>query len=112
VEGAGVEEGWAPNRDPADLSADARPPSGSTWEWDETTSEYYLHLYLKEQPDLNWENVELREAVYGMMRWWLDRGADGFRMDVVGRCGLSFVPHPASSAQPVLYTHTVPLHTV
>jgi oligo-1,6-glucosidase len=46
-------------------------------------------LYLKEQPDLNWENVELREAVYAMMRWWLDRGADGFRMDVVGRCGPS-----------------------
>ncbi|RSH95501.1 hypothetical protein EHS25_000593 [Saitozyma podzolica] len=57
--------------------------AGSAWEWDETTSEYYLHLYLKEQPDLNWENVELREAVYAMMRWWLDRGADGFRMDVI-----------------------------
>ncbi|ORY35315.1 putative hydrolase [Naematelia encephala] len=57
--------------------------AGSAWEWDEITQEFYLHLFLKEQPDLNWENEEVREAVYGMMKWWLERGTDGFRMDVI-----------------------------
>ncbi|HEY8787975.1 MAG TPA: alpha-glucosidase [Actinopolymorphaceae bacterium] len=57
--------------------------SGSAWELDETTGEYFLHLFSKKQPDLNWENPEVREAVYAMMRWWLDRGVDGFRMDVI-----------------------------
>ncbi|TKA43122.1 hypothetical protein B0A54_06070 [Friedmanniomyces endolithicus] len=58
--------------------------TGSAWEWDETTQEYYLHLYCKEQPDLNWENPKLRQAVYDdIMKWWLDRGCDGFRMDVI-----------------------------
>src|SRR6185312_2987245 len=45
--------------------------------------EYYLHLFSRKQPDLNWENPEVRQAVYAMMRWWLDRGVDGFRMDVI-----------------------------
>ena len=57
--------------------------SGPTWELDETTGEYYLHLFTRKQPDLNWENPEVRQAVYSMMRWWLDRGVDGFRMDVI-----------------------------
>ncbi|QDB79170.1 alpha-glucosidase [Georgenia wutianyii] len=57
--------------------------SGSTWEWDEASGEYYLHLFSRKQPDLNWENPQVREAVYAMMRWWLDRGVDGFRMDVI-----------------------------
>jgi oligo-1,6-glucosidase len=57
--------------------------SGPTWEWDAVTGEYYLHLFDRKQPDLNWENPEVREAVYTMMRWWLDRGVDGFRMDVI-----------------------------
>jgi oligo-1,6-glucosidase len=57
--------------------------SGSAWELDEPTGEYYLHLFSRRQPDLNWENPEVREAVYAMMRWWLDRGVDGFRMDVI-----------------------------
>ncbi len=57
--------------------------SGSTWEWDEKSGQYYLHLFSKKQPDLNWENPEVRRAVYEMMRWWLDRGVDGFRMDVI-----------------------------
>ncbi|MFA9560245.1 alpha-glucosidase [Evansella sp. AB-rgal1] len=56
---------------------------GSTWEYDETTDEYYLHLFSKKQPDLNWENPRLRSEVYDMMNWWLDKGIDGFRMDVV-----------------------------
>ncbi|WP_459644606.1 glycoside hydrolase family 13 protein [Kineococcus sp. NUM-3379] len=57
--------------------------SGPAWELDEATGEYYLHLFSRKQPDLNWENPEVRAAVYAMMNWWLDRGVDGFRMDVV-----------------------------
>jgi oligo-1,6-glucosidase len=57
--------------------------SGSVWNLDEPSGEYYLHLFDRRQPDLNWENPEVREAIYEMMRWWLDRGVDGFRMDVI-----------------------------
>ena len=57
--------------------------SGPAWELDEASGEYYLHLFDRKQPDLNWENPEVRQAVYAMMRWWLDRGVDGFRMDVI-----------------------------
>ncbi len=57
--------------------------SGSTWQFDPDSGEYYLHLFSVKQPDLNWENPEVRQAVYDMMRWWLDRGVDGFRMDVI-----------------------------
>jgi glycosidase len=58
--------------------------SGPAWEYDEHTGEYYLHLFAKEQPDLNWENEETREAIYNSaMRFWLDKGVDGFRVDVV-----------------------------
>jgi oligo-1,6-glucosidase len=57
--------------------------SGPAWTWDEKTGQYYLHLFSAKQPDLNWENPEVRQALYAMMRWWLDRGVDGFRMDVI-----------------------------
>jgi oligo-1,6-glucosidase len=57
--------------------------SGPTWTWDERTGQYYLHIFSTKQPDLNWENPEVRQAVYAIMRWWLDRGVDGFRMDVI-----------------------------
>lgn len=57
--------------------------SGPAWELDETTNEYYLHLFSKKQPDLNWENEKLRQEVYQMITRWLDRGIDGFRMDVI-----------------------------
>ncbi|MBO3725714.1 alpha-glucosidase [Actinomyces bowdenii] len=57
--------------------------SGPAWAWDEATGEFYLHLFSTKQPDLNWENPEVRRAVHGMMTWWLDRGVDGFRMDVI-----------------------------
>ena len=56
---------------------------GSAWEFDENTEEYFLHLFTKRQPDLNWENKELREAVYSMINWWLDKGIDGFRVDAI-----------------------------
>ena len=57
--------------------------SGSAWQLDELSGQYYLHLFDVKQPDLNWENPEVRQAVYAMMRWWLDKGVDGFRMDVI-----------------------------
>jgi oligo-1,6-glucosidase len=57
--------------------------SGPTWELDRASGEYFLHLFDRTQPDLNWENPQVRQAVYAMMRWWLDRGVDGFRMDVI-----------------------------
>jgi oligo-1,6-glucosidase len=57
--------------------------SGSAWQYDENTDEYFLHLFSKKQPDLNWENPVLRKEIYDMMTWWLDKGVDGFRMDVI-----------------------------
>lgn len=59
--------------------------SGSAWQYDKTTDMYYLHLYSSKQPDLNWENETLRKEIYHMMRWWLDKGIDGFRMDVINK---------------------------
>jgi alpha-glucosidase len=57
---------------------------GSAWEWDETTQEYYYHYFFKEQPDLNWHNPQVRRAMWDAVRFWLDRGVDGFRLDAVG----------------------------
>ena len=56
---------------------------GPAWEYDPASGQYYLHLFAREQPDLNWENPEVRDAVYDMMNWWLDRGVDGFRVDAI-----------------------------
>jgi alpha-glucosidase len=56
---------------------------GSAWEWDQPTEQFYLHSFLKQQPDLNWRNPQVRAAMYMAMRFWLDRGVDGFRMDVL-----------------------------
>ena len=56
---------------------------GSTWEYDQKTDQYYLHLFSKKQPDLNWENQEVREELYDMINWWLEKGVDGFRLDVI-----------------------------
>lgn len=61
--------------------------SGSAWQFDETTSQYYLHLYSKKQPDLNWENPHLRQEIYQMMNFWIDKGIGGFRMDVIDTIG-------------------------
>jgi oligo-1,6-glucosidase len=57
--------------------------SGSAWQYDEATCEYFLHLFSKKQPDLNWENPKVRAEVFDMMLWWLEKGIDGFRMDVI-----------------------------
>lgn len=74
---------WKPGKD-------GGPPNnwrsffhGSAWEYDENTDEYFLHLFTKKQPDLNWENPKLRQEVYSLMKFWLDKGVDGFRMDVI-----------------------------
>ena len=56
---------------------------GSAWEYDENTNEYYLHLFSKKQPDLNWENEDMRNEIYKMINWWLDKGIDGFRVDAI-----------------------------
>lgn len=58
-------------------------PTGSAWKLDEQTNQYYLHLFATEQPDLNWENPDVRAAVHSLIRFWLDKGVDGFRMDVI-----------------------------
>ncbi|GAA1744976.1 alpha-glucosidase [Rothia terrae] len=56
---------------------------GRAWEYDENTDQWYMHIFSKKQPDLNWENPKVREAIYEMTRWWLDKGIDGFRLDAI-----------------------------
>lgn len=72
--------------------------SGSAWEYDEATGQYYMHLFSKKQPDLNWENEEVRQALYDMVNWWLDKGIDGFRVDAISHIkkepGLKDMPNP------------------
>ncbi|SFE91025.1 glycoside hydrolase family 13 protein [Peptostreptococcus sp. D1] len=57
--------------------------SGSAWEYDENTEQYYLHLFTKKQPDLNWENPKVRQEVWDLMKFWMDKGVDGWRLDVI-----------------------------
>jgi alpha-glucosidase len=80
---------WYVWRDP---KPDGSPPNnwiatfgGPTWEWDQTTQQYYLHSFLKEQPDLNWRHPEVEAAMHNVLRSWMDRGVDGFRIDVMDR---------------------------
>ncbi|MNZ74487.1 Oligo-1,6-glucosidase [compost metagenome] len=80
---------WRPGKDDPEGNGVKEPNnwgsffSGSAWQYDEITDEYYLHIFSKKQPDLNWENEKVRREVYDMMTWWLDKGSDGFRMDVI-----------------------------
>ncbi|MDU2146480.1 MAG: alpha-glucosidase [Paraclostridium sordellii] len=71
---------------------------GSAWVKDEKTNQYYLHLFTKKQPDLNWKNKDMRSAIYEMMNWWLDKGIDGFRVDAISHInkeeGLLDMPNP------------------
>jgi len=74
----------------ADARPDGSPPTnwigpfgGSTWTWDEATGQYYLHIFLTEQPDLNWRNPEVQDAMLDVLRFWLERGVDGFRIDAL-----------------------------
>jgi oligo-1,6-glucosidase len=103
---------WQPAR--YDEQGNRMPPTnyrsyfaGGTWTWDEHTEEYYLHLYDRSQPDLNWENEDCRKAIYdSAMRFWLDKGIDGFRVDTVNKYSkvLPFadapVTDPTSDIQP------------
>ena len=57
--------------------------SGSTWQYDKMTEEYFLHFFTKKQPDLNWENPKVRQEIYDIMHFWFQKGVDGFRMDVI-----------------------------
>jgi oligo-1,6-glucosidase len=74
---------WRDARDGAEPNNWGSLFGGSAWAWEQATEQYYLHLFDRKQPDLNWENPQVREAVHDIMRWWLDRGVDGFRMDVI-----------------------------
>ena len=77
-----------------DSNSDGTPPSdigslfgGSAWQWDAHTEQYYLHLFSKRQPDLNWENPQVHDKVFAMMNWWIDQGIGGFRLDVIDLIG-------------------------
>jgi alpha-glucosidase len=71
---------------------------GSAWEYDEKTDQYFMHIFSRKQPDLNWENKEVRDALYDMVNWWLDKGIDGFRVDAISHIkkeeGLEDMPNP------------------
>jgi oligo-1,6-glucosidase len=89
---------WRPGQDGREPNNWKSTFSGSAWQYDEATGEYYLHLFSKKQPDLNWENPKLRQEIYDMMKFWLDKGIDGFRMDVINFIskvdGLPDAPNP------------------
>lgn len=72
--------------------------SGSAWEYDEKTKQYFLHIFSRRQPDLNWKNENMRKAIYNMINWWLDKGIDGFRIDAISHLkkeeGLADMPNP------------------
>ncbi|MFD3447240.1 alpha-glucosidase [Microbacteriaceae bacterium 4G12] len=71
---------------------------GSAWEYDENTNQYYMHIFAKKQPDLNWENPNVRNELYTMINWWLDKGIDGFRVDAISHIkkvdGFPDLPNP------------------
>ena len=74
---------WRPPKDGKEPNNWLSFFGGSAWQYDDETGEYYLHLFTKKQPDLNWENPRVRDEVFNMMDWWLQKGIDGFRMDVI-----------------------------
>lgn len=74
---------WRPGKNGKEPNNWEAAFSGSAWQYDEATDEYYLHLFSKKQPDLNWDNEVVRKDVYEMMKFWLEKGIDGFRMDVI-----------------------------
>ena len=83
--------------------------SGSAWTLDPASGQYYLHLFDRKQPDLNWENEEVRAAVHEMMRWWIDRGVDGFRMDVINFISKdpAFLDAPPVAGQRYVNAHSL-----
>lgn len=89
---------------------------GSAWEWDEQTRQYYYHAFLKEQPDLNWRNPEVQQAMLSAMRFWLERGVDGFRVDVMWHMikDESFQdnpPNPDYDPSRATYEKLLPVHS-
>lgn len=74
---------WKDGKDYKEPSSINSVFSGSAWEYDDDCKQYYLHLFAKGQPDLNWENEKVRDYVYTTIKWWMDKGIDGFRMDVI-----------------------------
>jgi alpha-glucosidase len=115
---------WYVWRDPADAGPPPVPPNDwiaafapePAWTWDDTTGQFYLRLFLAEQPDLNWTNPEVRDAMHGVLRFWLDRGVDGFRADVVHLIGkdTAFPDTPANWAgvTPVAFNDHPTTHTM
>lgn len=74
---------WRDGKDGKEPSNWASYFTPSAWELDPQTNQYYLHLFAKEQPDLNWSNPKVKDEIFSMIKWWLDKGIDGFRMDVI-----------------------------
>jgi alpha-glucosidase len=89
---------WRDGKDGAEPNNWESIFGGSAWEYDETTDQYFLHIFSRKQPDLNWENKEVRTALYDMINWWLDKGIDGFRVDAISHIkkeeGLKDMPNP------------------
>jgi alpha-glucosidase len=106
-----------------DARPDGSPPNnwlsvfgGPAWEWDQDTRQYYYHAFLKEQPDLNWRNPELQEAMFDVMRFWLDRGVDGFRVDVMWHMIKDAElrdnpPNPEYKPEHATYEQLLPVHS-
>ena len=90
--------------------------NGSTWEWNPATEEYYLHLYANKQPDLNWENPSVRQEIYAIIAYWLDKGVDGFRMDVISliskRLNFESIPSdfPVNDVMEMVYANGPRVH--
>lgn len=108
---------WRPKKDNKEPNNWTSVFGGSVWEYDQTTEEYYLHLFTRKQPDLNWDNPEVRNNIYKMMEWWLDKGIDGFRMDVINMISKSpefpdeiIAPKKAKKAGLGVFTHGPKVH--
>lgn len=106
---------WYIWRDPA---PEGGPPNnwisdfgGPAWEWDAATGQYYYHAFLKEQPDLNWRNPELRQAMLDVLRFWFDRGVDGFRIDVLWHM-IKHADFPDNPANPAFTPAMGEMHRV
>ncbi|GGM19562.1 alpha-glucosidase [Paraliobacillus quinghaiensis] len=89
---------WHPGKDGKEPNNWESIFSGSVWEYDEKTDEYYMHVFSRKQPDLNWENPTVRKELYNMVNWWLDKGIDGFRIDAISHIkkaeGYPDMPNP------------------
>ncbi|HAX73084.1 MAG TPA: glucohydrolase [Firmicutes bacterium] len=89
---------WRDGKDGAEPNNWESIFSGPAWEYDQFSEQYYMHIFSTKQPDLNWENKEVRDALYKMINWWLDKGIDGFRVDAISHIkkedGLADMPNP------------------